>query len=146
LFPQFKENPIKDGRTGGINSSGNPKRHAIIKLPKIGEVKINQHRPIPEGFNVKGVRIVSRARGTIWYAVVTIQCDVKVPDPLPFGRGIGIDIGLKSFLVTSDNFKIEPARFFRDLQSRLKVLQRKASRKEKRSKNWEKAQRRNFSV
>ncbi len=91
LFPQFKENPIK-GNT--------------IRLPKIGEVKINQHRPIPEGFKVKGVRIVARARGTIWYAVVTIQCDVKVPDPLSFGRGIGIDIGLESFLVTSDNLRI----------------------------------------
>ncbi len=125
LFPQFKDNPIKDG---------------FIKLPKIGQVKINLHRPIPDGFNVKGVRIVSRVRGTVWYAVVTIQCDVKVPNPLPFGRGIGIDIGLESYLVTSDNFRVEPARFFPDLQSRLKVLQRKASRKNKRSRNWEKAQ------
>ncbi|WP_063822254.1 RNA-guided endonuclease TnpB family protein [Pleurocapsa sp. PCC 7319] len=125
LFPQFKENPINNG---------------MVKLPKIGEIKINQHRPIPDSFNVKGVRIVARARGTIWYAVVTIQCDVKVPAPLPFGRGIGIDIGLKSFLVTSDNFRVEPARFFRDWQSGLKVLQRQASRKKKRSKNWEKAQ------
>ncbi len=40
----------------------------------------------------------------------------------------------------SDNFRVEPARFFRDWQSRLKVLQRRASRKKKRSKNWEKAQ------
>ena len=125
LFPQFKENPL----------SGNQ-----IKLPKIGQVTINCHRPIPEGFNIKGVRIVSRARGTIWYAVVTIQCDVKVPDPIPFGRGVGIDIGLESFLVTSDNFRVEPAKFFPYLQSRLKVLQRRASRKNKRSKNWEKAQ------
>ena len=125
LFPQFKENPIANGK---------------IKLPKIGEVEINQHRPIPEGFNVKGVRIVVRARGTIWYAVVTIQCDVNVLDPVPFGRGIGIDIGLESFLVSSDNFRVEPARFFRDLQSRLKVLQRRASRKKKKSKNWELAQ------
>ena len=124
LFPQFRESPIKDG---------------FIKLPKIGQVEINLHRPIPEGFQVKGVRIVSRVRGTVWYAVVTIQCDVKVPDPLPFGRGIGADIGLESYLVTSDNFRILPARFFRDLQSRLKVLQRKASRKKKRSKNWERA-------
>jgi putative transposase len=125
LFPQFKENPINNGK---------------IKLPKIGEVEINQHRPIPDGFNVKGVRIVSRARGTIWYAVVTIGCDVNVPSPIPFGRGIGIDIGLESFLVTSDNFRVEPAICFRDLQSRLKVLQRRASRKKKKSKNWERAQ------
>ena len=125
LFPQFKENPIQ-GNT--------------IKLPKIGEVTINYHRPIPEGFKVKGVRIVSRARGTIWYGVLTIQCDVNVPDPIPFGRGIGIDIGLESFLVTSDNFRVEPARFFSCLQSRLKVLQRKASRQKKKSKNWSKMQ------
>ncbi len=125
LFPQFRENPIKKN---------------IIKLPKIGEVVINQHRPIPEGFKVKGVRIVARARGTIWYAIVTIRCDISVPEPVPFGRGIGIDIGLESFLVTSDNFRVEPALFFRELQSRLKVLQRRASRKNKRSKNWEKAQ------
>lgn len=125
LFPQFRDNPIKNG---------------FIKLPIVKEVEINQHRPIPDGFKVKGVRIVSRVRGTVWYAVVTIQCDVKIPDPLPFGRGIGADIGLESYLVTSDNFRVEPAKFFRDLQSRLKALQRKASRKSKRSKNWEKAQ------
>ena len=165
LFPQFKENPIENGLhaeqgerpdgehlfpsllKAGQMPKASPSRLAVsekprsfVKLPKIGQVAINQHRPIPDGFKVKGVRIVSRVRGTVWYAVVTIQCDVKIPDPLPFGRGIGADIGLESYLVTSDNFRVEPARFFRDLQSRLKVLQRKASRKDKRSKNWEKAQ------
>lgn len=125
LFPQFSDNPIAD---------------LTIKLPKIGNVKINQHRPIPEGFIVKQVRVLSRARNTKWYVVVTIQSDVSIPDPLPRGRGIGVDIGLENFLTTSDNFTVEPARFFRDSQSRLKVLQRRAARKQKRSKNYEKAQ------
>ena len=125
LFPQFKDNPL-NGNT--------------IKLPTFGEVPINVHRPIPEGFKVKGVRVVSRARGTIWYAVVTIQCDIDVPNPLPSGRGLGADIGLESYLVASNQFRVRPARFFRDLQSQLQSLQRKVSRKKKRSKNWEKAQ------
>lgn len=124
LFPQFKNNPI-NGNT--------------IKLPTFGQLPINIHRPIPEGFKVKGVRIVSRARGTIWYAHTTIQCDVSVPDPMPSGRGLGIDIGLESYLVASNSFRVRPARFFRDLQSQLKSLQRKVSRKQKRSKNWERA-------
>ncbi|MGB5632479.1 MAG: hypothetical protein WBM86_06840 [Waterburya sp.] len=47
LFPQFKDNPIKDG---------------FIKLPIVKKVEINLHRPIPDGFKVKGVRIVSRVR------------------------------------------------------------------------------------
>jgi putative transposase len=125
LFPQFAENPI----TG-----------YHLKLPKIGLVTINQHRPIPEGFKVKQVRVLSRARNTKWYVVVTIQSDISVPDPIPYGRGIGIDIGLEKFLTTSDNFVVEPARFFRDSQRRLKVLQRRAAKKVKRSKNWDKAQ------
>ena len=142
LFPQFKENPIKrcDPERKLRALSCTPRQGNVIKLPKIGEVSINLHRPIPDGFNVKGVRIVSRARNTQWYAIITIQCDVKVPEFNPYGRAIGIDIGLESFLVTSDNFKVKPARFFRDLQSRLKELQRKVSRKKKRSKNWECAQ------
>ena len=124
-YPQFKENPI----------TGNQ-----IKLPKIGNVVINQHRPIPEGFKVKGVRIVSRARNTLWYAVVTLASDVDIPDVMPHGRAVGIDIGLENFLTTSDGIKIKPARFFRDLQSQLKSLQRKVSRKQKRSSNYHKAQ------
>ena len=124
-YPQFKENPI----TG-----------TSIKLPKIGDVTINQHRLIPQGFKVKGVRVVSRARNTLWYVVVTIELDVNVPDVMPHGRAIGVDIGLENFLTTSDGLEVKPARFFRDLQGRLKELQRKASRKQKRSKNYHKAQ------
>jgi putative transposase len=126
LFPQFKNHPIR-----GHN----------IKLPTIGLVTINQHRPIPEGFKVKQVRVLSRARNTKWYVVVTIQSDVSVADPMPIGRGIGIDVGLEHFLTTSDNFVVEPARFFRDSQRRLKVLQRRAAKKRSGSKNWDKAQR-----
>ncbi|MGL5870951.1 MAG: RNA-guided endonuclease InsQ/TnpB family protein [Xenococcaceae cyanobacterium] len=125
LFPQFKASPIR-----GYN----------IKLPGIGLVTINQHRPIPEGFVVKQVRVLTRARNTKWYVAVTIQSDVSVPDPMPIGRGIGVDVGLSKFLTTSDNFEVRPARFFRDSQRRLKVLQHRAARKQKRSKNWEGAQ------
>jgi putative transposase len=124
LFPQFSENPITGWQ---------------IKLPKIGMVRINQHRSIPNGFVVKQVRVLSRARNTKWYVVVTIQADVSVPNPMPFGRGIGIDIGLEHFLTTSDGLTVEPARFFRDLQRWLKVLQRRVARKTKRSKNQDKA-------
>jgi len=52
VFPQFKDNPI-DGYA--------------IQLPKIEEVPINLHRPIPDGFKVKQVRVLSKVRGTQWY-------------------------------------------------------------------------------
>lgn len=125
VFPQFKSNPI----TG-----------YHIKLPKIGAVAINLHRPIPEGFTVKQVRVVSRCRNTKWYVVVTISSDVLIPDAPVHGRAIGIDLGLEKFLTTSDGTTVERPKFLKSLQSEMKLLQRRAARKQKRSKNWEKAQ------
>ncbi|HAJ58861.1 MAG TPA: transposase, partial [Cyanobacteria bacterium UBA8543] len=112
LFPQFKENPVTNFH---------------IKLPKIGAILINLHRPIPTGFVVKQVRILRKADK--WYASISLQCNVSIPDPIPHGHPIGVDIGLEKFLATSDGVLVKPPKFFKQLQSRLKVLQRRLSRK-----------------
>ncbi len=122
LFPQFKQSPVV-----GNN----------LLLPKLGLVKINLHRAIPDGFVVKQVRILKKADR--WYASIALQCDVNVPEPTPHGHPIGVDIGLEKFLATSDGVLVKPPKFFKSLQSRLKVLQRRLSRKQKRSSNYEKA-------
>ena len=121
LFPQFKENPVTN---------------LHIKLPKFGAIPINLHRPIPTGFVVKQVRILRKADK--WYASISLQCDVSVPDPTPHGHPLGVDVGLEKFLATSDGVSVQPPKFFKQLQSRLKVLQRRLPRKKKRSKNYEK--------
>jgi putative transposase len=121
LFPQFKENPVTN---------------LHINLPKIGAIPINLHRPIPTGFAVKQVRILRKADH--WYASISLQCDVSVPDPAPHGHPIGVDIGLSKFLATSDGVFVKPPKFFKSLQSQLKLLQRRLSRKQRRSKNYEK--------
>ncbi|WP_229424300.1 hypothetical protein [Moorena producens] len=60
---------------------------------------INLHRPIPEGFEVKQVRVVLKSSG--WYAQLILQADVCVPQPMPDGDPIGIDLGLEKFLAVS---------------------------------------------
>ena len=121
LFPQFKDNPVTN---------------LHLKLPKLGTIPINLHRPIPSGFTVKQVRITRKADK--WYACINIQCNVSVPDPKPHGHPIGVDVGLEKFLATSDGVVARPPKFFKALQSKLKLLQRRLSRKQKRSKNYEK--------
>jgi putative transposase len=121
LFPQFKDSPIT-----GLH----------LKLPKIGSIPINLHRPIPDGFVVKQVRLLKKADR--WYASVNIQCDVSVPEPMPHGHPIGVDVGLEKFLATSDGVLVKPPKFFKQMQGKLKLLQRRLSRKQKRSKNYEK--------
>ena len=125
VYPQFKTNPL----TG-----------CHIKLPKIGDVQINLHRPIPDGFIIKQVRVLSKARGTQWYAVITIESDVSVPKFSVYGRAIGIDLGLERFLTASDGSSVERPKFLKSLKGKLRLLQMRASRKQKRSNNWEKAQ------
>jgi putative transposase len=121
LFPQFKETPVTNFH---------------IKLPKIGAIPINLHRPIPTGFLVKQVRILRKADK--WYASISLQCSVSVPDPIPYGHPIGVDVGLEKFLATSDGILVKPPKFFKELQRQLKLLQRRLYRKKKRSKNYEK--------
>ncbi|WP_373537884.1 RNA-guided endonuclease InsQ/TnpB family protein [Microcoleus sp.] len=121
LFPQFKQNPVQ-----GVH----------IALPKLGPIAINLHRPIPSGFVVKQVRIINKA--DIWYASINIQCDVSVPDPMPHGHPIGVDVGLSKFLATSDGVLVKSPKFLKVMQSKLKLLQRRLDRKKKRSKNYEK--------
>jgi putative transposase len=52
---------------------------------------------------------------------------------------IGIDVGIKSFVVTSDGRQFEPNRKLKDNLRRLACLQRRASRKQKGSNNRKKA-------
>jgi putative transposase len=57
---------------------------------------------------------------------------------MPQGHSIGVDIGLEKFLATSDGVLVKPPKFFKSLQGKLKLLQHRLSRKQKRSKNYEK--------
>jgi putative transposase len=122
LFPQFSTNPLTRWQ---------------IQLPKLGKVPINLHRPIPSGFVIKQVRIVKKAVG--WFAVVAIESDIALPSPIPSGHAIGVDVGLLSYIATSDRYTEPRPKFFKTAYSRLKVLQKRLSRKMKRGKNYEKA-------
>lgn len=123
LFPQMGVNPLKGNK---------------LKLPKIGSVKMRLSRPIPDGFELKQVRIVRRASG--WYAMLILQMDVEVPERMPHGEPVGIDLGLHSFVATSTGETIARPKFFVDLQGKLKSLQRKLKHKKLGSKNWHKLQ------
>ncbi|WP_226591941.1 RNA-guided endonuclease InsQ/TnpB family protein [Microseira wollei] len=122
LFPQFKANPITGWQ---------------ITLPKIGRIPINLHRPIPDGFVVKQVRVLRKADS--WEAVFTIESDVSIPDAHPHGDALGIDLGLEKFLTTSDKEFIARPKFLTSLYRELELLQRKYARTKKDSANREKA-------
>ncbi|NEO90112.1 MAG: transposase [Moorea sp. SIO3G5] len=111
----------------------------LINLPKIGKVKVILHRPIPAGFKIKTVSITKKCDG--YYLVLSLE-DKTVPEVKPDINPdsiIGIDVGLKEFLTTSEGETVEIPQYYRKAQKRLKVIQKRVSRRKKGGKNRLKA-------
>jgi putative transposase len=125
LYPQPNTLPVKDG---------------MVDLPKIGRVKMRMSRPLPDGFEVKQIRVVRKASG--YYVNLILQSDAVVPDPQPHGEPLGLDVGIESYVATSNGELIKNPRFFVSGQRKLKSLQRRLKRMKKGSRNWRKQQNR----
>jgi putative transposase len=104
-----------------------------IKLPQLGLVKVRWSREIPDLFQVKQARIVRKASG--YFVMLSLSADVNVPEAIPHGEPIGIDVGLEYFLSTSDGEQIKRPKFFNSLQRKLKLLQRRLKNNKKVSSN-----------
>jgi putative transposase len=110
---------------GGFKIIGNK-----VHLGKIGHIKIYLHRPIPKDAKIKTLTI--RRQCGKWYAC--FSCEVQ-PKPLPPNTNeIGIDMGLISFIATSNGETISNPRHFKKSEKRLKVIQQSLSRKKRGSK------------
>lgn len=113
-----------------------------ITLPKIGAVKLVVHRSIPEGFKIKTATVSRVCDG--WYVALALE-DITVPefhtDLIPStDNTIGIDLGLKSFLTTSDGCEVAIPQYYRKSHSLLQSLQQKLQyKKNKNSKRRQKA-------
>ena len=108
-------------------------RHNMLKVPKLGEVKIRQHRRIIG--DPKEVTLKKTARG--WYCFIVCE----VPDTVPCvpKSACGVDVGIQDFLTTSDGETIPNPRFYRTAERKLAKLQRVLSRRKRGSKRWYKA-------
>lgn len=109
-----------------------------IYLPKVGWVRVVLHRKI-EG-KMKNVTVSKTKTGKYF---VAIQCEVEnnttEQKPRPAGTRVGIDLGLTTFATFSTGEKIEKPKHFHASERRLKIRQRRLSRKVKGSNSRGKA-------
>jgi putative transposase len=141
-FPKFKS------RRNGIGSF-RVYQVAItdthIRLPRIGLVRLHEHGYLPIGRYGDGgaKRIVSTTvseRAGRWF--VSVQVEEEIPDVQPLGKPVtGIHFGLRVMATTSEGLTFQtPKPLERNLR-KLRRLSRALSRKQKGSKNREKARR-----
>jgi putative transposase len=96
------------------------------------------HRPFPDGFELKTATIVKKADG--WYVAVSLEDD-SVPEPKPIDEiksVVGVDLGLKSFLVTSEGESVDVQQHYRNTQKHLARQQKRLANKEPGSVNSQK--------
>jgi len=111
---------------------------SLVKLPKIGEVKAILHRRF-EG-TLKTATISKTCTGK-YYISILVEDGKELPAKQDFSESttIGIDVGIKDFAVLSTGEKVENPKYLKNSLNRLKVLQKRVSRKVKGSKNRDKA-------
>jgi putative transposase len=106
-----------------------------LHLSKIGNIPIILHR-IPKG-KIKTLTIKQNKIGQ-WFAI--FSCEVPDKDVInPSTEKIGIDVGLENFATLSNGEVIANPRHLIQSEHRLKLLQRRLSRKKKGSANRRKA-------
>ncbi len=133
-FPKFKSKHHKQ-------SFHVPQRFSIdlekshLVIPNFQPIKAVFHRPI-DG-EMKSITISKTTTGKYFASVL---CEVEKKIKLKkSGQQIGIDLGLKSFLVTSAGETVAAPKFLRSSEWKFKRLQRHLSRKIKGSNNRNKA-------
>jgi putative transposase len=119
-------------RTQNVENSIRIEGNAV-RLPILGKVRISRSRDI-RGSIVSAT--VKRTNTGKYYVAVLCRCDVK---PLPsLEKEVGIDMGIKVFLHTSDDGFVENPRFYVQGEKQVKRAQKSLSRKQKGSSNWKK--------
>jgi putative transposase len=105
-----------------------------LRLPKIGDVSVRWSRPLPS--KPSSVTVIKDTAGR-YFASFVVELE---PGPMPETKQVtGVDLGLTHFAVLSDGRKIASPRFLRRAEKKLKHAQRVLSRKQKGSKNRDKA-------
>ena len=109
-----------------------------IKLPKFGWLKCSEILPNAEVKNV----VISR-HATHWF--VSFKVEHKPLETEKKREKIGVDLGIKTLATMSDGSQAEAVKPYRQYKRRLKIAQRRVSKKfvkgaKKQSNNYQKAQ------
>lgn len=118
-FPRFKGKDRYDSFT--LKQAGWKLDGKYLSIRNVGRFKLRLSRPI-EG-DIKIVTIRKEATGK-WYAC--FSCGNVPEKRLPeSGRVIGLDVGIKSFLVDSEGNKVDNPAYFRQSERLLRRRQRR---------------------
>lgn len=136
-FPKFKSKHKnrKSYTTNCVNGNISIE-NGCIKLPKIGLVKLKQHRQIPNDYRLKSVTVSQSPSGK-YYVSVLFEYESQVQEQ-PLHSFLGLDFSMHELYKDSDGNEPAYPRYYRQAEKHLQREQRKLSKMQKGSKNRDK--------
>ena len=138
-FPKFHKKGKNDSYTTNFVNNNIAVVHGGIKLPKLGVVKIKQHRLFGDNEIIKSCTI-SRTAGKYYISILTERPKVAVAElnknTISEDRVIGIDFSVPSFYVDSNGNTANYPKAYRNMEKKLIKEQKNLSRKEYQSNNY----------
>jgi putative transposase len=134
-YPTFHKKRNKQSAT--YTSNAFIYKDGMITLAKMSEpLNIHWSRPLPEGVSPSSVT-VSKDCANRYFISILVEADIA---HLPVTeQTVGADLGLKSFVMLSTGETIGNPKFFHQDEKKLAKAQRRHAKKQKRSKNRDKA-------
>jgi len=130
-FPKFKSKKNNHFSYTTNNQHGSVRiENKRIKLPKIGFIKLKQHREFIG--EIKSVTVSKTPTNKYYVSILVEEPQEKLPK---LSNSIGIDLGLKVFATCSNGDVIENPKHLRKLEKKLAKAERSKARKKKGSNN-----------
>lgn len=139
-FPKFKSKRSKQA----VKFEKTPTLDFIdhrIKIPTIGWVKMCKNREFsPEAVKI-GTTTVSRDNKGVFWCVILVDDGMALPlkTKVEESTAVGVDFGIKTWATLSDGAKVENPKFLERTERKLRLLNRRLARKQRGSKNHERA-------
>ena len=127
-FPKFKSKKTNYHSFTTNNQKGTVSiDNGYIKIPKLKtRIKIKYHRKFIG--KIKSCTI-SKTPSNKYF--ISILVDTENMTLIKTDKKVGVDVGLKEFVVCSDGYRVDNPKYLRKLEKRLIKLQRDLSRKQK---------------
>ena len=136
-FPKFKskKNNHRSYTTNCVNENIKLS-YGCLKLPKVGVIRIKQHRQIPESYTLKSVTVSKTPSGK-YYASILYEYEQSIK-PAEINNIVGLDFSMAELFVSSDGELANYPRYYRRKLDKLKKMSRALSKMKKFSNNWNK--------
>ena len=136
-FPRFKSKKYNQNSYSTVCINGNISiSNGYLKLPKIGQVKLKQHRNIPSNYTLRSVTVSQTPSGK-YYASILFEYENQVQKQEMYDF-LGLDFSMHELYKDSNGNEPAYPRYYRQAEKRLKREQRKLSKMQKGSKNRDK--------